>query len=82
MAEVLQNHINGRFVKAHGRDTIDIVNPVNAQTVAVAPISDEEDVNAAFEAAAAAAKTWRRSTPAERQDALLNLAEGLREHRD
>ncbi|WP_312397294.1 aminobutyraldehyde dehydrogenase [Kocuria sp.] len=82
MAEVLQNHINGRFVKAHGRDTIDIVNPVNAQTVAVAPISDEEDINAAFEAAAAAAKTWKRSTPAERQDALLNLAEGLREHRD
>ena len=82
MAEVLQNYINGRFVKAHGQDTIDIVNPVNAQTVAVAPISDEKDVNAAFEAAEAAARTWRRSTPAERQDALLNLAEGLREHRD
>ncbi|WP_431813640.1 aminobutyraldehyde dehydrogenase [Kocuria sp. cx-455] len=82
MTEVLQNYINGQFVKAHGRDTIDIVNPVNAQTVAVAPISDEQDVNAAFEAAVAAAKTWRRSTPAERQDALLNLAEGLREHRD
>ncbi|GAA2123072.1 gamma-aminobutyraldehyde dehydrogenase [Kocuria sp. WRN011] len=82
MAEVLQNYINGQFVKAHGQDTIDIVNPIDAQTVAVAPISDEDDVNAAFEAAVAAAKIWKRSTPAERQDALLNLAEGLREHRD
>lgn len=82
MSEVLQNFINGRFVPAQGRDTIDIVNPGTGETVAVSPVSGQEDVDAAFRAATDAARTWKRTTPAERQDALLRIAEGLVEHRD
>ena len=82
MSEVLQNFINGRFVPAQGRDTIDIVNPGTGETVAVSPVSGQEDVDAAFRAATDAARTWKRTTPAERQDALLRIADGLVEHRD
>ena len=82
MSEVLQNFINGRFVPAQGRDTIDIVNPGTGETVAVSPVSGQEDVDAAFHAATDAARTWKRTTPAERQDALLRIADGLVEHRD
>lgn len=82
MAETLQNFINGRFVAAHGQETIEIVNPSDGKVVAISPVSDEQDVDAAFEAAAAAAKTWNRTTPGERQDALLKLADALQEHKD
>ena len=82
MSEVLQNFINGRFVPAQGRDTIDIVNPGTGETVAVSPVSGQEDVEAAFRAATDAARTWKRTTPAERQEALLRIADGLVEHRD
>ena len=82
MSEVLQNFINGRFVPAQGRDTVDIVNPGTGETVAVSPVSGQEDVEAAFRAATDAARTWKRTTPAERQEALLRIADGLVEHRD
>ena len=82
MAEALQNYIDGRFVSAHGQQTIEIVNPADGTTVAVSPVSDEQDVDAAFQAAATAAKTWRRTTPGERQELLLKLADALEAHSD
>lgn len=82
MAETLQNYINGRFVAAHAQDTIEIVNPFNGKVVATSPISDERDVDAAFEAASTAATTWNKATPAERQEALLKLADALQAHKD
>ena len=82
MADKLQNFIDGHFVPAHGEKTLDIVDPATGRTVAVSPVSDQQDVDAAFEAASVASRTWKRTTPAERQEALLRLADALQEHRD
>lgn len=82
MSDMLQNFINGRFVPAKGQDRIDIKNPTDGSVVAVSPVSNEEDVNDAFEAAVAASKAWGRTTPAERQNALLALADALRDNKD
>ena len=82
MADTLQNFIDGHFVPAHGEKTLEIVDPATGRTVAVSPVSNQQDVDAAFEAALTASRTWRKTTPAERQEALLKLADALQEHRD
>lgn len=78
----LQNFIGGRFVAAAGHDTIDVVNPVTEERVAVSPVSVESDVDAAFDAARDAAASWGRTTPGERQAALLAFADALEARAD
>jgi betaine-aldehyde dehydrogenase len=78
----LQNFVDGRPVDAHGTATIDVVSPVTEQVVAVSPVSDAEDVDAAVQAAARAFPGWSRSTPSVRQAALLALADALDAHSD
>lgn len=80
MSSRLQNFIDGAFVEAHGQDTIEIINPTDGRQVAVSPISDAADVDAAFAAAQRAATTWGRTTPAERQKALLDFADAVEAH--
>lgn len=79
----LQNFIDGQFVDAHGTDTLDVISPVTGETVAQSPVSDAEDVNAAFEAAERAfVREWRDATPSTRQRLLLKLADAVEEHAD
>ena len=80
--EVLQNFIGGRFVDAAGTGRLDVVDPATGTRVAVSPVSDAADVDAAMAAAAEAFTAWRRTTPAERQRTLLRLADALEEHSD
>ncbi|PFG42873.1 1-pyrroline dehydrogenase [Isoptericola jiangsuensis] len=74
---VLQNFVDGRFVDASGAGRLDVVDPATGRTVAVSPVSDAADVDAAMAAASAALRTWRRSTPGERQAVLLRLADAV-----
>ena len=73
----LRNFIGGTYVDSAGDATIDIVNPATAEVVATAPISTEADVDAAYAAAEQGFAQWRRTTPAERQKALLDYADAL-----
>ncbi len=78
----LQNLIGGEFVdSADGRTSI-LVNPSTEEEFAEAAVSGSEDVDRAFTAAAKAYETWRDSTPAERQRALLKLADAMEERAD
>ncbi len=78
----LQNFINGEFVDAHGTNVIDVIHPGNEQVVSQSPVSDATDVDAAFAAAKAASAAWKRSTPSDRQVALLALADALEANAD
>lgn len=78
----LQNFIGGEFTPAHGTATLNIVSPVTEEIVAVSPVSDAVDVDAAFAAADAAFRTWKRITPGERQGYLLKLADAIEAHQD
>lgn len=82
MSSALRNFVNGAFVDAHGQGRIDVVNPTDATTVAVSPVSDQVDVDAAFDAARAAFATWRRVTPGERQRLLLRIADAVEANAD
>ncbi|WP_198416264.1 MULTISPECIES: aminobutyraldehyde dehydrogenase [unclassified Cryobacterium] len=73
----LKNFINGRFVTPSGTELLDIVDPTTGRRVARAPVSTAADVDDAMTAAKTAFRTWGRTTPAERQRALLRLADAI-----
>lgn len=73
----LQNFIDGEFVPAHGDGTLDVIDPRTEEIVAVSPISDSVDVDIAMAAAETAFPSWKRTTPAARQKALLALADAI-----
>ncbi len=80
--KVIHNVINGEVQAAASGAMMDIVNPSTGEVYASAPNSDEHDVDQAFQAAAAAFEKWRWSTPSERQQALLKLADAIEQNAD
>src|SRR3954447_25215186 len=61
---------------------MDLVDPSTGEVFASAPVSSAEDVDRAYRTAADAFESWRDTTPAERQRALLKLADLVEEHAD
>jgi betaine-aldehyde dehydrogenase len=78
----LRNFIDGEYRESSSDTRIDIVNPATAEVVATAPVSGQADVDAAYTAAARAFESWRDSTPAERQRALLKIADAVEARAD
>ncbi|MFH8796637.1 gamma-aminobutyraldehyde dehydrogenase [Streptomyces sp. NPDC017941] len=75
----LRNYINGEFRDAADGRTTEVINPVTGEAYAVAPLSGQADVDAAMKAAADAFPAWRDLVPAERQKALLKIADAFEE---
>ena len=73
----LHNVVGGRPVPAADGRTTSVVDPSTGEEYARAPLSGEADVDAAYAAASEAFTTWGRTTPAERQLALLRLADAV-----
>jgi betaine-aldehyde dehydrogenase len=73
----LRNFIGGTFVDSDAGAMSDVVDPATGQVVARAPISGTEEVDAAYAAAASAFGEWGRTTPSERQQALLKIADAI-----
>ena len=71
----LRNFVNGEFVDPAEGGYTDVVDPATGEVYASAPRSTAADVDAAFSAASAAHREWKRTTPAERQAALLAMAD-------
>jgi betaine-aldehyde dehydrogenase len=69
----LTNVIGGKGASA--AEVMEFVDPATALVIGEAPRSREAEVDAAVGAAAEAFTTWRRTTPAQRQQAILALAE-------
>jgi betaine-aldehyde dehydrogenase len=77
-----RNIVNGVAGDAADGRTLDVVDPVTGEVYATAPLSGPADVDAAMTAAATAFESWRETTPAERQLALLRLADALEARAD
>jgi len=73
----LLNFVNGEYVDAKDGAVSTVVNPATGEAYAQAPVSGAVDVDAAMTAASTAFETWRDSTPAERQRALLRMADAV-----
>ncbi len=78
----VQNVINGELVSSADGRTSSLVNPSTEESFAEAAVSSAEDVDRAMRAAEAAFEKWRDATPAERQRALLKLADAMEERAD
>jgi betaine-aldehyde dehydrogenase len=75
--QVFRNFVNGKHTDAADGRTLDIVNPATGEVYATSPLSGQSDVDEAFAAAGTAFETWRDTTPAQRQLALLRIADAL-----
>ena len=73
----LRNFINGRWTDMSYDARADLIDPSTGEVFATAPVSREEEVDAAFGAAADAFEGWRDATPAERSLALLRIADAI-----
>jgi len=81
-ASEITNVVDGRDVPARDGRTTPVIDPSTGREYARAPRSGPEDVAAAYAAADRAAAGWGRTTPAERQSALLALADLVDAHTD
>ncbi len=77
MTTTLKNFVGGESLDAASGETYDVIDPTTGQPYATAPASKAEDVDRAFAAATKAFESWGRTTPSDRQQALLKIAGAL-----
>jgi betaine-aldehyde dehydrogenase len=80
MTRSAKNFVNGQLVDALDGQTTDVINPTTGEVFAQAPLSGAADVDRAYAAASTAFESWRETTPAERQQMLLKIADVFEEH--
>ncbi|RKS78773.1 betaine-aldehyde dehydrogenase [Actinomadura pelletieri DSM 43383] len=76
------NFVDGKRQAAADGRTLDIVDPVTEEVYATSPLSGDADIDAAMSAAAEAFEIWRWTSPAERQRALLRIADAVDARQD
>jgi 1-pyrroline dehydrogenase len=74
------NFIAGEWTDATGGSTMDVLNPATGEVIAQVPEGTQGDVDAAVAAARAALPAWLLTTPGQRAEMLLALADRLAEH--
>jgi betaine-aldehyde dehydrogenase len=74
---VLTNFINGTRVAPVDGGYTSLIDPCTGEAFESAPVSGAKDVDNAMHAAAAAFEQWRETTPSQRQQALLKIADAV-----
>src|SRR5213079_1310982 len=77
-----KNFVGGEWVDAVDGGTMEVLNPATGETIAEVPSGTQADVDRAVEAAKKALPEWLETTPGERAEALLKLADAIDEHTD
>jgi betaine-aldehyde dehydrogenase len=75
--QTFRNVVNGELVDSASGETYDIVDPTTGEVYAQAPRSGAEDVDRAYAAAAEAFESWGQTTPQDRGNALLKIAQAI-----
>ena len=75
----LRNYIDGEWLESEG-ELRSVINPATGKAIARVPISTEDEVNAAVEAAQEAFPEWRSTPPLARVRCLFRLKELLEEN--
>jgi len=74
---VVKNYINGKLHDSVSGQFTDLINPTTGEVFAMAALSNEKDIDMAYQAAAKAFESWKNTTPSERSMALWKIAEVL-----
>ena len=77
-----KNYIGGEWVDSAGGETMEVLNPATGETIAEVPASNPEDADRAVLAAKAALSEWLETTPGERAEILLKLADVIEQNKD
>ncbi|MGG1631937.1 aldehyde dehydrogenase [Rossellomorea sp. NRS-1567] len=77
-----QLYVNGEFVDSTSKDTLDVINPANEETISSIQMGTEEDVNHAIEVAHSAFLSWEKVPSKERASYLYKIADKLEERKD
>jgi aminobutyraldehyde dehydrogenase len=77
-----KNFVGGKWVDAVDGGTMEVINPATGETIAEVPRGTQADVERAVEAAKEALPEWLETTPGERAEALLKLADALEDNAD
>jgi betaine-aldehyde dehydrogenase len=80
VTQILRNFIDGEQIASDGGGSDPVLNPATGEELARASSSTPEDVDRAVGAARRAFAGWSQTTPAQRAQALLALAEKVEEH--
>jgi 1-pyrroline dehydrogenase len=76
----MKNFVGGEWVDAAEGGTMEVINPATGETIAEVPRGTQADVDRAVEAAKKAYEEWRDTTPGERAEMLLKLADLIDEN--
>ncbi len=77
MRSIEQLYINGGFVKPHGTEVAELINPTTEAVIATLILADAEDTRRAIAAAKAALPSFAKSTKEERIAMLKRLNEAV-----
>jgi 1-pyrroline dehydrogenase len=75
-----KNFVGGEWVDAVEGGTMEVLNPATGETIAEVPSGTQADVDRAVEAAKKALPEWMETTPGERAEALLKLADAVEDN--
>ncbi|KAB0285325.1 aldehyde dehydrogenase family protein [Vibrio fortis] len=74
--------INGEWIESDSGEHIESIEPATGRVLTRIPKANSHDVNLAVEAADNAFKLWSRTSPVERQSALLKIADLLEQQKE
>jgi 1-pyrroline dehydrogenase len=77
-----KNFVGGKWVESAGGEIMEVINPATGEAIGEVQRSTAEDADRAVQAAKAALPEWLDSTPAERAELLLKLADLIDENAD
>ena len=80
MTKTYANLIDGEMVTSEA--TIDVLNPATEEVIAMVPACGKDELDRAVDAARAAFKSWRKTTPEERQKVVLGIAAAIKANAD
>ncbi|KZY57618.1 aldehyde dehydrogenase [Erythrobacter sp. HI0063] len=80
MTKTYANLIDGEMVTSEA--TIDVLNPATEEVIAKVPACGKDELDRAVDAARAAFKSWRKTTPEERQKVVLSIAAAIKDNAD
>src|SRR6202165_4717636 len=78
----VQNFIGGELVDSVGGATMPLIDPSTGEEYGTVPISTGQDIDNAYAAASKAFADWKRTTPSQRQKALLDFADDVEKAAD
>jgi malonate-semialdehyde dehydrogenase (acetylating) / methylmalonate-semialdehyde dehydrogenase len=79
---VLDNYINGAWVKSSGTTLLDVKNPATGEVLAKVPLSTGNDVDRAVSAARAAFPAWAATPPVQRARYLFKMKGLFEQHKE